>query len=74
MCDVNLYSKFLISFLTLNHLNVNVYFVVCMDGYYGNNCNTECGSCLNMEVCDKQNGTCYHGCKDHYKEPKCDGN
>ena len=49
-------------------------FVVCMDGYYGNNCNTECGSCLNMEVCDEQNGTCYHGCKDHYKEPKCDGN
>ena len=45
-----------------------------MDGYYGDNCKTECGSCLNMEVCDKQNGTCYHGCADHFKELKCDGN
>ena len=49
------------------------FFTVCMDGYYGDNCETPCGNCLNMEVCDKQNGTCYHGCMNHFKEPKCDG-
>lgn len=48
-------------------------FVVCMDGYYGADCKTHCGHCSHMEVCDKLNGTCYLGCINHFKEPKCDG-
>nr|XP_022304830.1 receptor-type tyrosine-protein phosphatase alpha-like isoform X2 [Crassostrea virginica] len=43
----------------------------CINGYYGNNCETECGKCLHMEVCDKKNGTCYHGCMNHFREPEC---
>ena len=54
-----------------NFYNMNV--VVCKDGHYGDNCKTPCGHCLNNEACDKKNGTCYHGCINHFKEPKCAG-
>ena len=59
--------------LVITNKTTSIFFVVCEDGYYGENCKTSCGNCSYMEACDKENGTCYHGCINHFKEPKCDG-
>ena len=48
--------------------------VECSDGYYGNDCHTTCGYCLQGRVCNRLNGTCDHGCINHFKEPTCAGN
>lgn len=66
---LNLKRNMLLFFLHFDNKN----FVVCTNGYYGDECKTECGNCLHMAVCDKQNGTCYNGCINHFKEPKCSG-
>nr|XP_022306529.1 scavenger receptor class F member 2-like [Crassostrea virginica] len=42
-----------------------------MDGFYGVDCKTPCGNCLHMEACDKHNGTCHHGCINHFEMPLC---
>ncbi|XP_078310127.1 uncharacterized protein LOC144618295 isoform X2 [Crassostrea virginica] len=44
--------------------------IECTNGYYGNNCSTACGHCLQKRLC-AVNGTCYHGCMNHFKDPKC---
>ena len=64
----------MILFVILFSISVIIFFfTVCMNGYFGDNCETPCGNCSNMDSCDKQNGTCYHGCMNHFKEPRCDG-
>ena len=47
--------------------------VECSDGYYGDKCQIACGNCLHEKRCDRLNGTCYHGCKDHFKDLECTG-
>ncbi|XP_062586816.1 scavenger receptor class F member 2-like [Saccostrea cucullata] len=42
----------------------------CVDGYYDQNCSTECGYCREG-FCDKYNGSCLSGCKLNWKEPLC---
>lgn len=66
------YTNFKSSNMVITN-NSFILLVVCEDGYYGENCKSSCGNCSHMEVCDKQNGTCYQGCINHFKEPKCDG-
>ena len=54
-------------------MNVHIVLVECIDGYYGDKCHIACGNCLHEKGCDRLNGTCYHGCKDHFKDLKCSG-
>ncbi|XP_062613945.1 receptor-type tyrosine-protein phosphatase alpha-like isoform X2 [Saccostrea cucullata] len=42
----------------------------CADGYYGQNCGSTCGNCL-QGFCDKKSGTCLSNCKPNWKEPLC---
>ncbi|KAK3592251.1 hypothetical protein CHS0354_027125 [Potamilus streckersoni] len=44
----------------------------CKDFYFGMNCFSRCGNCLNGEVCDKVTGNCPRGCQDGWQEDNCD--
>ena len=54
-------------------MNNQTVLIECSDGYYGDKCHIACGKCLHERGCDRLNGTCYHGCKKHFKEPECTG-
>ncbi|KAK3597121.1 hypothetical protein CHS0354_021230 [Potamilus streckersoni] len=44
----------------------------CKDFFFGMNCSSRCGNCLNGELCDKVTGKCPRGCHDGWQEEKCD--
>uniref|UniRef100_A0A8W8NT92 Multiple epidermal growth factor-like domains 10 n=1 Tax=Magallana gigas TaxID=29159 RepID=A0A8W8NT92_MAGGI len=46
--------------------------MVCVDHYYGIDCNTPCGKCKNNSVCNKGTGHCPNGCQNHWTGNKCD--
>lgn len=50
-----------------------VFVLVCFDHYYGTDCNTPCGHCINNDVCDKGTGSCPNGCQNHWKGERCEG-
>ena len=43
----------------------------CSTGYYGDNCNMNCGNCFNDETCHFINGSCLSGCRIGYQPPFC---
>lgn len=45
----------------------------CIDYFYGGDCNTTCGHCVNNGVCDKDTGQCPNGCQTHWTGNRCDG-
>lgn len=45
----------------------------CRDGMYGANCSSTCGKCANSTLCNKENGSCSHGCQAQWIGPLCDG-
>lgn len=45
---------------------------VCSDYYFGSDCNTSCGHCINNDLCDKVTGQCPNGCQNHWMGHKCD--
>ncbi|XP_078327492.1 uncharacterized protein LOC111112706 isoform X2 [Crassostrea virginica] len=47
------------------------YCETCLSGYYGNDCNTQCGKCAGNEMCDVNSGDCTGGCRGNWQEPKC---
>ncbi|XP_061180609.1 receptor-type tyrosine-protein phosphatase epsilon-like [Saccostrea echinata] len=51
---------------------IEIYFRLdeCADGYYDQNCSTQCGNCR-VGFCEKKNGSCLSGCKLNWKEPLC---
>lgn len=54
---------------------VNFVFVLveCIIGFYGENCNSECGFCLNeFLICYYVMGVCVGGCKFGYILLNCD--
>ena len=47
-------------------------FLVCEDGTYGYDCNTNCsGNCLGDSPCNKQTGHCKGGCSPGYTTALC---
>lgn len=40
-------------------------------GYYGEQCNSICGHCLNNSACDHDTGVCEQGCEPGYEGEKC---
>lgn len=50
------------------------FFPVCSDHFYGTNCDTPCGHCINNDVCDNATGHCPNGCYNFWTGKKCDGN
>lgn len=52
-----------------------LFFLECRAGYFGENCNSSCGRCLNDEdnsTCHHVNGSCSQGCESGYQEPTCE--
>lgn len=47
------------------------FFKACSAGYFGENCNSSCGHCLNEAACHHINGTCDEECNPGYQEPYC---
>nr|XP_022304835.1 multiple epidermal growth factor-like domains protein 6 [Crassostrea virginica] len=47
------------------------YCKTCLSGYYGNDCNTQCGKCAGNEMCDVNSGDCTGGCQGNWQVPKC---
>lgn len=43
----------------------------CNAGYYGNNCSSRCGHCLDNVTCHYITGNCLNGCHTGYEEPMC---
>ena len=41
-------------------------FLECETGYFGPDCKSECGHCLNASQCHRGNGTCLRGCSPGY--------
>lgn len=48
-----------------------VFFKECSAGYFGENCNSSCGHCLNETACNHINGTCDEECEPGYQAPYC---
>ena len=46
--------------------------LVCVQGYYGNNCREECGVGCQSSTCDSQTGNCT--CSSLWQPPLCQGN
>lgn len=47
------------------------FFKACSAGYFGENCNSSCGHCLNEAACHHINGTCDEECNPGYQAPYC---
>lgn len=47
------------------------FFIACSEGYFGENCNSSCGHCLNETACHHINGTCDDECDPGYQAPYC---
>ncbi|XP_046551927.1 protein draper-like [Haliotis rubra] len=43
----------------------------CPNGYYGPNCDDQCGNCVDGDVCIKTNGTCPGGCAAGWINDRC---
>lgn len=64
---IYLYEFFLIYIKHTHFVSVE-----CPAGYFGENCTSKCGHCLNeLATCDYISGSCIGGCKPGYKEPIC---
>lgn len=51
---------------------MNVFFTIeCKAGFYGKNCNTTCGKCLNSTTCHHITGSCDKGCDPGYEGLAC---
>lgn len=72
----NIKSVCVSSIVLLSFFN-KIIFLVCILGcsehFYGLDCNTPCGHCLNNDVCDNVTGRCPNGCQNQWTEDKCDG-
>lgn len=49
----------------------NTFNLECSAGYFGGNCASMCGHCLNRTLCHHVTGNCVEGCLPGYKEPTC---
>lgn len=45
--------------------------IACGRGYYGAECQQECGYCLDLTQCVHTNGSCLTGCKAGYNGETC---
>lgn len=43
----------------------------CIEGYYGEECGSICGYCLDNTTCHPVTGSCDKGCRPDYQEPNC---
>ena len=52
--------------------NQIIIIVECIDGFYGEECNIQCGHCGQKEICDNRNGFCYQECEPNFDGARCD--
>lgn len=57
----------------MNNIAVFAFISVCSDHYFGLDCGTPCGHCLNNDVCNNKTGICPGGCHNHWTGERCDG-
>lgn len=46
----------------------------CVPGFFGRNCEGQCGKCKSGEACNTLSGLCPDGCEGHMMPPYCTGN
>ena len=49
------------------------FLTACSLGYYGDDCNSECGKCAGNDGCDSHSGDCAGECLGNWQKPKCNG-
>lgn len=49
------------------------FFSDCIDGFYKENCSSECGKCADGKACNKIDGSCENGCSFNFLPPFCHG-
>ncbi len=49
-----------------------LFFQVCQNGTYGENCTGVCGHCLGGSPCNKTDGACPGGCQHPWIGTRCD--
>ncbi|XP_025108636.1 multiple epidermal growth factor-like domains protein 6 [Pomacea canaliculata] len=64
------YGYFDVEDLSLSLCEVQVW--VCVDGYFGINCNKKCGACRNNWTCDAVTGYCPANCEPGWQGFRCD--
>ena len=47
-------------------------YIECEDGFFGSDCTSVCGHCLNANQCHLSNGTCLNGCSPGYIGTQCE--
>lgn len=50
---------------------INFVRLECIAGYYGEECGSICGYCLDNTTCHHVIGSCNEGCQSGYQEPNC---
>lgn len=50
---------------------INFVRLECIAGYYGEECGSICGYCLDNTTCHHVTGSCNEGCQSGYQEPNC---
>lgn len=70
--DIIVRNVCLFKFKLLRLYKVNL-FSVCLDQYYGSDCNTPCGHCKDDDVCNNVTGHCPRGCRRQWMGNRCDG-
>lgn len=61
-------DNFLITYLSFMSTSSEI---ECIAGFYGDECSSDCGHCLNNTACHHVTGTCVNGCEPGYKAPNC---
>lgn len=54
-----------------NNMILYISILVCTAGYYGENCSSRCGYCLDNLACHPVTGNCIKGCKPGYQKQMC---
>lgn len=47
------------------------FFVDCVSGWYGSNCNSKCSEYCAQISCNRSTAECTNGCKPGYYQPQC---
>lgn len=57
----------------MSYLMVNISYLECQPGFYGNNCLSVCGKCRNGMPCNSLDGSCpvSSGCEMGWTGPTC---
>ena len=57
--------------MILEYSSPFVLYLVCKQGFFGDECSRRCGNCRNKQTCHHINGSCLNGCDEGVKGWNC---